>query len=122
MTVSAEGLPPSQILRVIANRPVEVSRVEYMLSSEASIAGEDMTVLGEKVEIPVNDGSVLKLWNTPRADRNHYDHSGPAKIALTVSADGGTKQYILPVQMESMMHNNTAYRKIVGSKTFYVSG
>jgi hypothetical protein len=119
VTVSAEGTPPSQILKVVANRQVEVSRVEYMLTSEASIEGEDVSMRGEKVEIPINDRSVLKVWNTPRADRNSYDHSGPAKIGITVSADGDTMQYILPVQMEFMMQNNTAYRKIVGSKTFY---
>jgi len=119
MTLSAEGTPPSQLLKVVANRHVKVSRVEYMLSSEASMAGEDVSLEGETIETPINDGSVLKVWNTPRPDRNHYDHSGPAKIAVTVSVDGETEQYILPVQMEFMMQNNTAYRKLVGSKTFY---
>ena len=122
VTVSAEGNPPSQILRVMANRPIEVSRVEYMLSSEATVASQDVSMQGDNVEIPIDDGSVLKLWNTPRADRNHYDHSGPAKIAITISADGDISQYILPVQMEAMMQNNTAYRKIVGSKTYYGRG
>lgn len=121
MTISAEGTPPSQVLRVAANRTVEVSRVDYMLSSEATVAGEDVSKQGEKVEIPINDGSLVKLWNTPRADRNNYDHSGPAKIAITVSADGDTSQYILPVQMEPAIQNSTMYRKIVGSKTFYGS-
>ena len=92
-----------------------------MLSSEASMAGEDVSLDGDTIEIPINDGSVLKLWNTPRPDRNNYDHSGPAKIAIAVSADGDTIQYVLPVQMESMIQNNTAYRRIVGSKTFYGS-
>ena len=119
MTLSAEGTPPSQLLKVVANRHVKVSRVEYMLSSEAFMAGEDVSLDGETIEITINDGSVLKLWNTPRPDRNNYDHSGPAKIAVTVSVDGETDQYILPVQMEFMMQNNTAYRNVVGSKTFY---
>jgi hypothetical protein len=119
MKLSVEGKPPSQLLKVVANRHLKVSRVEYMLSSEASLAGEDVSLEGETIEIPINDGSVLKLWNTPRPDRNHYDHSGPAKIAATVSVDGETDQYILPVQMEFMMQNNTAYRNLVGSKTFH---
>jgi len=55
-----------------------------------------------------------------RADRNHYDHSGPAKIGVAVSADGQhAQQYVLPVQMESVMQSNTMYRKGIGSKTFY---
>jgi hypothetical protein len=119
VTVSAEGNPPAQVLRVVANRPVEVSRVDYMLSSEATVAAEDVSEQGVKLEIPINDGAIVKLWNTPRGDRNQYDHSGPAKIGVTVIADGDTHQYILPVQMEAMMQNNTAYRKIVGTKIFY---
>jgi hypothetical protein len=113
VAISAEGTPPLQVLRVVANRPVEVSRVEYMLSSEATIASEDVSKRGGQVEIPINDGCFIKLWNTPRPDRNHYDHSGPAKMAVTISADGDTRQYILPVQMEATP------RRIVGSKTFY---
>jgi hypothetical protein len=119
--VSVEGNPPSQLLRVVANRPVEVSRVEYMLSSEATIDAEDVSKQGDKIDIPINDGSVLKVWNTPRADRNHSDHSGPAKIALIVSDDAEMNQYILPVQMQSGMQGNTMVRKLVGSKTFYGS-
>jgi hypothetical protein len=62
MKVSAEGTPPSQVLKIVANRLVTVSRVDYMLSSGASIAGEDVSVQGEKVELPINDSLVLKLW------------------------------------------------------------
>jgi hypothetical protein len=119
--VSVEGNPPSQHLKVVANRPVEVHRVEYMLSSEATVDGEDVSKQGENIEIPINDASVLKLWNTPRADRNHYDHSGPAMIGVIVSADGETAQYTLPVQMQPAIQGNTTFRQLVGSKTFYGS-
>ena len=54
VTISAEGNPPSQVLKIVANQPVTVSRVEYMLSTEATIAGEDVLRQGESVEIPVN--------------------------------------------------------------------
>lgn len=80
MTVSAEGNPPSQTFRLVANQPVTVSRVDYMLSNDTSVAGEDVLRQGNSVEIPVNDTLLLKVWNTPRHDRNFYDHSGPAKI------------------------------------------
>src|SRR5579862_8470633 len=40
ITLSAESTPPSQVLKVVANRQVEVSRVEYMLSNETTIASE----------------------------------------------------------------------------------
>jgi hypothetical protein len=39
-----------------------------MLSSEATVAGEDVSMPGAKVDVPINDGSALKLWNSdPRA-------------------------------------------------------
>jgi hypothetical protein len=43
MKVSAKGTPPSQVLKIVANRPVTVSRVDYMLSGAASIAAEDVS-------------------------------------------------------------------------------
>jgi hypothetical protein len=73
---------------------------------------------GESFDIPIDDKQVLKLWNTPRADRNSYDHSGPAKLRLTLSVAGVELPYTLPIQMESYFHGNTAYRKLVGSEVF----
>ncbi len=119
VTVSAEGTPPSQVLKVLANRQVEVLRVEYMLSNGTTIASEDASRQGESVEIPVNTSLLAKVWGTPRADRNFSDHSGPAKICVTVSADGEPQEYILPVQMDSLFLNSSMYIKLVGSKTFY---
>jgi hypothetical protein len=121
VTISAEGTPPAQVLRVVANRAVEVSRVEYMTTSEATIAIDDVSAQGGELDIPINYGCVSQLWNTPRPDRNHSDHSDPARIGVTVSADGDTNQHIVPVQMVAMFQNNTGLRKIVGSKTFYGS-
>ena len=119
ISFSAAGEPPSQVIKVMANQPIMVTRLEYMLTSEACITGEDTMLQGEALEVPLNHGSLKKLWNTPRADMTQYDHSGPAKIALTVSAKGKTRQYIVPVQMDSWVEGSTRYRKIIGSKTFH---
>jgi hypothetical protein len=119
MMVSADGNPPSQVLQIATNQPVTVSRVEYMLNSEATIDGEDMSKQGNLIAIPINDKLLLKVWNTPRPDRNQNDHSGPAKIGITVSLDGHTGQYILPIQMDVFWQANTMFRKVIGSKTFY---
>jgi hypothetical protein len=121
VAISAEGTPPSQVLKVVANRSVEVSRVDYMTTGEATISSDDVSGQGGKFEIPINYDCVSQLWNTPRSDRNHADHSGPAKIGITISADGDTKQYIVPVQMVAMFLGSAAHRKIVGSKTFHGS-
>jgi hypothetical protein len=119
MVVSAEGHPPSQTLKLVANQPVTVSRIDYMLTSGASIAWEELSAQGESVELPINDSKLVQVWNIPRADRNNYDRSGPAKIGFTVSVDGQPRQYILPIQMQSVVSGSTMYRRVIGSKTFY---
>ena len=59
-----------------------------------------------------------KIWNTPRQDRNRSDHSGPAKLGITVERDGEPQQCVLPVQMNQLFLNSTAFIQLVGSKTF----
>lgn len=121
LTLAAEGTPPSQTIRVTASAPVEITRLEYMLSNETCIVGEDVSLSGKSVEIPLSHDLIRKVWNVPRSDRNNYDHSGPAKLAVTASVGGKIHQYVLPVQMESIVLSNTAYSKIVGSKTFHAA-
>jgi hypothetical protein len=112
------GNPPQQTLFIQANKKIKVSRVDYMLSNEASVSGEDVTVHGTEVKIPINDGLLLTLWNSPRPDKVHYDHSGPAKLGVTVSCGEKKYELILPVLLEAFLQNNTMYRKISGRKTF----
>ena len=119
MSISCEGTPPSQVVKIVANQSITVSRLEYLLSNDACIVGEDVSLQGETLEVPLNHDSLTRLWNSPRPDKNQYDHSGPAKIGVTVSCEGKTKQYIFSVSMENFILNNIMYRKIVGSKTFY---
>ena len=56
VALSAEGIPPLQWIKLNANHPVIVERVEYMLSNDVCVAGEDLSIKGESVEIPLNDG------------------------------------------------------------------
>jgi hypothetical protein len=121
VTVSVERDPPSQVVKVVASRGVTVSRVEYMLASGASIAGEDVGKQGQAVEFPVSDSLLGKVWNIPRADRNISDHSGPAKLGVTVFIDGQGHRCVVPVQMESFWKNSTVYKKVIGSETFYLN-
>jgi hypothetical protein len=118
-SLTVVGTPPSpQMLKLQANLPVRAVRLEYLLSTGVCLATDDSNLEGESFDIPIDDKQVLKLWNTPRADRNQYDHSGPAKLRLTLSAGGREQPYTLPIYMESYFHGNTAYRKLVGSEVF----
>lgn len=115
----AEGTPPSQTIRVTATTPAKIVRLEYMLSDETCIAGEDVSFEGAALEIPLNQDLVRKVWNVRRPDRNLSDDSGPAKIGATISIGGKVRQYVLPVRMEFTISDNTMYPKVVGSRTFH---
>ena len=88
-----------------------MSRLEYMLSNETCIVSEDVSFQGEVLEVPLNYALLMKVWNTPRPDRNSWDHSGPAKVGLTVEVDEVTRQYILPVQMEALIAGQHVLRE-----------
>ncbi len=119
ISVNAEGAPPSQVLKVAGTRPMTISRLEYMLSDETCIVGENVSLEGETVEVPLNHDFLTKVLNTPRPDMNHYDHSGPMKFGITVSVGGTTRQFVLPARLENCISGSTSYRQIIGSKVFY---
>jgi predicted nucleotide-binding protein len=119
ISLAAEGMPPSQTIKLKASTPVTTVRLEYMLSNDTCIVAEEVSLQGDVLEIPVNHDLLRKVWNVPRADRNFYDHSGPAKMGVTLSIGGRTQQYVLPVHMENVLVNNTSYARLVGSKTFH---
>jgi len=90
-----------------------------LLSSGVSLATDKCDLEGESFDIPIQDYQVVKLWNSPRADKDRNDHSGPAKLKLTLSVDGWISSYALSIQMDSYFTQNTQYRKLIGSETFY---
>jgi hypothetical protein len=114
------GTPPSQAITVTTNptRPIRVSHLEYMTSDETAVGTEDVSLEGTTVTVPLNYPMLQKVWNAYRADRNDFDHSGPAKIGLVISIAGKTRQLILPVAMKAHFISNTNYIHITGSKIF----
>lgn len=113
-----DGKPPSQFVAVKATERVRVTKIEYMLSSEACIESKDIEFEGKTIEAPIDHDSLTKLLNTPRSDMIPYDLSGPVKIALTVQHAGGTHRYVIPSHMSNEAYGNTFYRKLTGSKAF----
>ncbi len=112
------GKPPSQFVAAKATERVRVTRIEYLLSSEACIASKDLDLDGYTIEAPIDHDSLTKLLNTPRSDMIPYDLSGPVKIALTVQHAGAIRQYIIPAHMSNVIYGNTYYRTLTGSKAF----
>jgi len=119
LTLTVVGTPPStQTLRVQSNQVVKAVRLDYMLSTGATIASDNLNLEGESFDVPIEDQQVLKVWNTPRADQNWSDHSGPARLRITLLLNGEPFPYIVPVQMDSYFHGNTYYRKLAGGEVF----
>src|SRR5258708_38567400 len=77
LSLSVVGTPPSpQMLRVKATQVVKATRLDYLLSAGACMASDELSLEGDTFDVPIDDNQVLKVWNTPRTDRNWNDHSG----------------------------------------------
>jgi hypothetical protein len=85
-------MPPSQVIKVSASEVVTISRLGYLLSDEACIVADELSLKGETVEVPLKEAHLSKIFNTPRPDMSHWDHSGPIKFAITASIAGRTQQ------------------------------
>ena len=116
--LSVERTPPEQVIEVKATIPIKVFRVEYMLTNEMCIVGENVELEGDILSVPLKHALIMKMWNTRRFDMNPNDRSGPAKIAVTISANGKLRQCVLPVQMEHGLIDSTVFPKLTGSKNF----
>jgi len=119
LSLTVIGAPPAtQMLKVQSNQVVKAIRLDYLLSSGACITSDDLDVEGYAFEVPIDDKQIVKVWNTPRVDRHHYDHSGPAKLRILLIVDGVESTYTLPIQMDSYFQGSSVYRKLTGSEVF----
>jgi hypothetical protein len=119
ISVRAEGVPPSQVLRVKATHPIEIFRLEYQLSDGTCVGSEDVALEGESFDMPLTQELLTKLLSIPRHDMNHLDLSGPVKLEITASIGGQLQQYSFPARLENPKIGNAHYRQIIGSKVFY---
>ena len=74
--------------------------------------------------MPIDHDKVVKLFTTPRPDRNHRDHSGPALLRLIYSRSDLTNSIDLPVNIQPVFINSvggsTQYLALSGQKRFYL--
>lgn len=117
------GTPPGQALVVKSNKPVHLKQLEFLTTSEVCTAHCDLNTDGTEASLPIDQNDVVKLFNAPRPDRNHNDHSGPALLRLTYSRVGQTKSIDLPVSVQPIFRNtgagSTQYIALAGQKRFY---
>jgi hypothetical protein len=118
-SLTVVGTPPSpQMVNVRANQVVRAVHLDYLLTNGACIASDNLNLEGEVFDIPIEDHQIIKLWNTHRSDRNPNDHSGPAKLRVTLVSNGDEASYGLPIQMDAYFQHNTQFRRLSGAETF----
>jgi hypothetical protein len=117
VSLSIEG-DLEQSLRVDAKEILNVSSLEFLTTDGTCIARDPLQESGALLEIPLKEGPVRAIWNFPRNDRNTYDNSGPIKLRLTFSANGRTKNCLLPATITTKMRGSAVWPVMQGSETF----
>jgi hypothetical protein len=123
MSLSLPGTPDNQMLSLESSKPVKIKQLDFLTSSEATIAYTKIDSMpGTKASIPLDHEKIVELFNAPRPDKNYSDHSGPGALRIMFELDGRQKSVVMPIVLQPAFLNNTQWIRLVGSKTFTVKG
>jgi Domain of unknown function (DUF4062) len=118
--IAIGGTPERQLLVVETAKTIRLQRLEFLLSTDASIATQPMSDEGSKIDSPIMNDCIISLFNTPRPDRLAHDHSGPAKLRLTFLFKENPYQVILPIMLQPVFVGSTQWIRLIGSEDFQV--
>jgi Domain of unknown function (DUF4062) len=121
--VSLDLVGPSeaQLLKVSSNRVLHLSQLDFLTSTEACMATQALSEEGREVNVVLDHGKAVELFNSPRSDRNPNDLSGPAKLRLAFRVNDHPGQVVLPVMLQPRIVGNTQYITMIGSGSFQLS-
>jgi hypothetical protein len=112
MSLSLPGTPENQVLSVESSKSIKIKQLDFLTSSEASIVSAKIdSVPGSKASIPLDHKKIVELFNAPRPDKNHSDHSGPGALRLIFELDGRQKSVVIPIVLQPVFVNNTQWIK-----------
>lgn len=112
------GTPDAQYLEIKSNRLLRLSQLDYLTSSDASVAIQRLTEEGKEIKVNLLPERITTLFNTPRPDRNPYDLAGPAKLRLRFVVNDHPDEIVLPVILQPKMVQNTQWITLIGSENF----
>jgi hypothetical protein len=112
------GAPDAQYLEIKSNRVLRLSRLNYLTSSDASVAIQELTEEGKEIKAKLLHERIVTLFNTPRPDKNFSDHAGPAKLRLRFVVNDHTNEIVLPVMLQPKFVQNTQWITLIGSGNF----
>lgn len=113
-----EGAPDAQYLNIRSNRVLRVNQLDYLTSSDASVAIQELAEEGREIKVNLVHDRIVTLFNTPRSDRNFSDHAGPAKLRLRFVVNGHPDEIVLPVMLQPKFVQNTQWITLIGSENF----
>ena len=116
--VSINGPAEAQYLEIKSNRVLRLSQLDYLTSSDASVAIQKLIEEGKEITVKLLHERVITLFNTPRPDRNFSDHAGPAKLRLRFVVNDHPDEIVLPVMLQPQMVQNTRWITLIGSENF----
>jgi hypothetical protein len=112
------GAADSQYLEIKSSRVPRLSQLDYLTSSDASVAIQKLSEEGKEIKVNLLHERVVTLFNTPRHDRNFHDHAGPAKLRLRFFVNDHPSDIIMPVMLQPQMLQNTQWITLIGSENF----
>src|SRR5262249_15820470 len=116
--LSIAGPPEVQYLEIKSNRVLHLTQLDYLTSSDASVAIQKLSDEGKEIKVNLVHDRIVTLFNTPRPDRNSYDHAGPAKLRLRFRVNDHPDEIVLPVILQPKIVQNTQWITLIGSENF----
>ena len=112
-----DGKPPApQTVRVTANQPVTITRLELLLPNGQCASNQECSFTGSSIEIPLSQDCVAELFKAPRPTGSTYDSSFTFRV--TASAGGETRAYTFRAQVSVVVVGGTVYHCVSGSRDF----
>jgi hypothetical protein len=112
-----DGNPPApQTIKVTANQPVVISRLELLLPDGRCIADQECSLAGESVNIPLSQNTIAELFKAPRPSGSTYDSS--VRFRVTASALGRPQTYTFRADVTVVLIEGTVYHRVSGSQDF----
>jgi len=112
-----DGKPPApQTVRVTANQPVTITRLELLLPDGQCASNQECSFTGSSIEIPLSQDCVAELFKAPRPTGSTYDSSFTFRV--TASTAGETRAYTFRAQVGVVFVGGTVYHSVSGSRDF----
>jgi hypothetical protein len=107
LSLSLAGDPDKQMLSVVANKQITLERLEFLMLPEIHITSSDLNEPpGTTAMIPLDPKKIGELWASPRPDKNHWDHAGPAALRLVFVASGRRAEVVMPILLQPKFVSN----------------